>query len=66
MFFSQSFFHFLRWHAKGIAEIIVEGGTIESKIYKDHGIVISKFKSGKMVDLSNKKVVVHIQGVSFL
>ncbi|KAL9329387.1 hypothetical protein ACSQ67_004390 [Phaseolus vulgaris] len=51
-----------KWHAKGIAEIIVEGGTIESKIYKDHGIVISKFKSGKMVDLSNKKVVVHIQG----
>ncbi|KAK8472891.1 hypothetical protein PHAVU_002G234304 [Phaseolus vulgaris] len=51
-----------KWHAKGIAEIIVEDGTIESKIYKDHGIVISKFKSGKMVDLSNKKVVVHIQG----
>jgi len=66
MFFSQSFFHFARRHGKGIAEIIVEGGTVESKIYKDRGIVISKFKSGKMVDLSNEKVVVHIGGVSFL
>ncbi|XP_047174509.1 uncharacterized protein LOC124842130 isoform X2 [Vigna umbellata] len=49
-------------HGKGIAEIIVEGGTVKSKIYKDRGIVISKFKSVKMVDLSNKKVVVHIAG----
>nr|KYP76317.1 Putative vacuolar protein sorting-associated protein 13A [Cajanus cajan] len=49
-------------HGKGIAEIIIEGGIVDSKIYKERGIVISEFKSGKMVDLSNGEVVVHIGG----
>ncbi|TKY59210.1 putative vacuolar protein sorting-associated protein 13A [Spatholobus suberectus] len=48
-------------HGKGIAEIIIEGGIVESKIYKERGNVISKFKSVKMVDPSNRDVV-HIGG----
>ncbi|KAL2321117.1 hypothetical protein Fmac_030086 [Flemingia macrophylla] len=53
---------FLRRHGKGIAEITIEGGIVDSKIYEERGIIISEFKSGKVVDLSNGEVVVHIEG----
>ncbi|KAK7315042.1 hypothetical protein VNO77_33574 [Canavalia gladiata] len=49
-------------HGKGIAEIIIEGGIVESKIYEEHGIVISKFKSGTIVDPNNTEVILQIGG----
>ncbi|XP_027357140.1 uncharacterized protein LOC113866515 [Abrus precatorius] len=51
-----------KMHRKEFAEIIVEGGIVESNIYKERGIVISKFKSGKMVDPNNREIILHIGG----
>ncbi|XP_061363844.1 uncharacterized protein LOC133307357 isoform X2 [Gastrolobium bilobum] len=48
-------------YGKGIAEIILEGGIVESKLYKEHGIIISKFKSGKTVNPNSGEVILHIR-----
>ncbi|KAK7279741.1 hypothetical protein RJT34_24798 [Clitoria ternatea] len=48
--------------AKGIGEIVIEGVMVESKIYKENGIIITKFKSGKMVDPNNMDVFLLLQG----
>ncbi|XP_058779187.1 uncharacterized protein LOC131653133 isoform X2 [Vicia villosa] len=51
---------FSKKHCKGIAEIIFEGGVIESKFYEEHGIIISKFKSGKMVEPNSREIFLQI------
>lgn len=52
---------FSKKHCKGIAEIVFEGGVVESKLYKGHGYIISKFKSGKMVEPNSKEVCLQIR-----
>lgn len=52
---------FSKKHCKGIAEIIFEGGVVESKLYKEHGIIISKFNSGKLVEPNSKETFVQIR-----
>lgn len=54
---------FFRKYHKGMAEIILEGGVVETKFYKEHGIITSKFKSGKMVDPNSMEVVLQIRQV---
>ncbi|XP_057415336.1 uncharacterized protein LOC130710179 isoform X3 [Lotus japonicus] len=45
-----------------IAEIILEGGIVDSKLHKEHGIIITKFKSGKIVNSNSNKVILQIRG----
>ncbi|CAJ2666738.1 unnamed protein product [Trifolium pratense] len=52
---------FNKKHCKAIAEIIFEGGVVESKFYKGHGIIISKFKTGKIVEPNSREVFLQIR-----
>ncbi|XP_045818799.1 uncharacterized protein LOC123911434 isoform X3 [Trifolium pratense] len=52
---------FNKKHCKAIAEIIFEGGAVESKFYKGHGIIISKFKTGKIVEPNSREVFLQIR-----
>ncbi|XLS59714.1 hypothetical protein HN51_009469 [Arachis hypogaea] len=48
-------------YGKAIAEIILEGGIVESKLYKEHGVFLSKFKFAKVVLPNSQEVIVHIR-----
>ncbi|KAF1899682.1 hypothetical protein Lal_00019812 [Lupinus albus] len=48
-------------YGRGIAEIILESGIVESKLYEEHGIIVSNFKSGKMVDPRSREIILHVR-----
>ncbi|KAK7274520.1 hypothetical protein RIF29_15613 [Crotalaria pallida] len=49
-------------YGERIAEIILEGGIVESKLYEDHGIIVSNFKSGKVLDPKSREVILRVRG----